>query len=65
MELEDRGIEIQHDLGGPLAKRQCTLDQWSAHARALHRIGLIDDRELREILVHSDAAYGDIAGEIW
>ncbi|MFP3848252.1 hypothetical protein [Pseudomonas sp. W5-01] len=63
MSLEARGIEIRDDLIDIAARRQIARNHWSGHAVALHRIGLIDEEELREMLLHADAAYGHVAEE--
>lgn len=62
MHLEERGIEIRHDLVDIAARRQCALDHWLGQAEALHRVGLLDEEELREMLEYADAAYSHVAG---
>jgi len=63
MRLQASGIEIRHDLVDIAARRQIARDHWSGHAQALHRIGLIDEEELREMLLYADAAYGHVSEE--
>lgn len=65
MQLEERGVEIRHDLVDIAARRQIALDHWSGHAEALHRIGLIDEDELREMLTYADAVYGRVQKNDW
>jgi hypothetical protein len=60
MQLEERGIEICHDQVDIAARRQIGLDHWSGHAEALHRIGLIDEEDLRELLLYADAKHGHV-----
>lgn len=63
MSLQARDIEIRHDLVEIAARRQIARDDWSVHAEALHRIGLIGEEELREMLLYADAAYGHVSEE--
>lgn len=64
MSLQARGIEIRHDLADIAARRQCALELWSVHAEALHRIGLLDEEELQEMLRYADAAYLHVPEEL-
>jgi hypothetical protein len=59
MDVKDRETEIRHDVVVIAPERQCAIDRWGSHAEALHRVGLIDGEELREILRYADAAYGE------
>ncbi|MEX6663669.1 hypothetical protein [Pseudomonas sp. W2-17] len=43
---------------GSAARRESALERWHGHAEALHRVGLVDEEELLEILLYADAAYG-------
>lgn len=63
MRLQSSGIETRHDLVDIAARRKIARDHWSVHAEALHRIGLIDEEELREMLLYADAAYGHVSEE--
>lgn len=63
MSLQAPGIEIRHDLVDIEARRRIARDHWSGHAEALHRIGLIDEQELREMLSYADAACGHVSEE--
>jgi hypothetical protein len=59
MDVKEREPELRHDLVAIATERQCAIDRWGSHAEALHRVGLIDGDELREILQSADAAYGN------
>ncbi|MBD8597398.1 hypothetical protein [Pseudomonas sp. CFBP 8772] len=63
MSLQARGSEVRHDLVDIAARLQIARDHWSVHAEALHRIGLINEEELREMLLYADAAYGHVLEE--
>lgn len=63
MALEQRGIEIRHDSVDMAARRQVALAHWSGHAQALHRIGLLNEEELQEMLKYADAAYDHFSDE--
>lgn len=63
MSLQARGIEIRCDLVDVAARRQTARDHCSGHAEALHRIGPIDEEELREMFLYADDAYGHVSDE--
>lgn len=63
MDVRNGELQVWHDSPGNEARRQVALDDWSGHAEALHRIGLLDEEELREMLTYADAAYGRLAEE--
>jgi hypothetical protein len=60
MGVEERDIGIRHDSGETAARCQSALECWHGNAEALHRVGLIDVEELREMLEYADAAYEDV-----
>ena len=68
MEVRDRELKIWHDLLGHEARRECAIDHWagelSGHAKALQRVGIIDEDELREMLELADAAYEHVSEEV-
>lgn len=45
MDAEERDI-------GSAARRESALERWHGHAEALHRVGLLDEEELLEILLY-------------
>jgi hypothetical protein len=51
MDAEERDI-------GSAGRRESALERWHGHAEVLHRVGLLDEEELLEILLYADAAYG-------
>lgn len=64
MALEQRGIEIQHDLVDIAARRQSALERWSDHAEEVHRIGLLDEEEMLDMVFYADAAYSLVTEEL-
>jgi len=73
MDVKARELKIWNELLEHEARRECAIDHWagelSGHAKALHRVGFIDEDELREMLEHADAAYAhvfeDLAYRAW
>jgi hypothetical protein len=61
MDVNEHGTGIRHDLVDIAARRQSALDHWSGYAEALHRVGLLDEDELREMIEYADAAYSHVA----
>jgi hypothetical protein len=61
MEVKHNEFKIWHDPLEHEAGRECAIDHWArelaGHSKALHRVGFIDEDELREMLEHADAAY--------
>jgi hypothetical protein len=68
MDVKERELKIWHDLLEHEARRECVIDHWAGelagHAKALHRVGVIDEDELREMLEHADAAYGHVSEDL-
>jgi hypothetical protein len=64
MQLEERGIETRHDFVHAAARRQSALERWSGHAEELHRLGLLDEEELQDMLFYADAAYELVTEEL-
>lgn len=68
MEVKDRELKIWNDLLEHEARRECAIDHWagelSGHAKALLRMGIIDEDELREMLELCDAAYAHVAEDL-
>jgi hypothetical protein len=62
--MECVAFEIRHGLADIAARRQRALDRWSRHAEALHRVGLLDQDELREMIEYADAAYSYATEEL-
>lgn len=57
MDVEERDIGIRDDSVKTSARHQSALERWHGHAEAMHRVGLLDEDELLEILLYADAAY--------
>lgn len=64
MDVKECDIGIWHDSVEIAARRQCALERWYVHAEALHRVGLLHEEELLEILLYADAAYGLVTEEL-
>ena len=68
MDVKARELKIWNDLLEHEARRECVIDHWagelSGHAKALHRVGVIDEDELREMLEHADAAYAHVVEDL-
>lgn len=63
MDIKERDIGI----GTTQWKSQCGISpplSASRHAQALHRIGLLDEEEMRGILFYADAASGLVMEEL-
>jgi len=64
MDVKARELKIWNDLLEHEARRECAIDHWAGelagHAKALHRTGVIDEDELREMLEYADAAYAHV-----
>jgi hypothetical protein len=68
MGVKARELKIWNDLLEHEARRECAIDHWAGelagHAKALHRTGVIDEDELREMLEYADAAYAHVSEEL-
>ena len=68
MGVKARELKIWNDLLEHEARRECAIDHWAGelagHAKALHRAGVIDEDELREMLEYADAAYAHVSEEL-
>jgi hypothetical protein len=64
MALEQRGVEIRHDLIDIATRRQSALARWSGHAEELHRLGLLDEEEMLDMVFYADAAYALVTEEL-
>jgi hypothetical protein len=68
MDVKARELKIWNDLLEHEARRECAIDHWagelSGHAKALHRVGFIDEDELREMLEYADAAYEHVSEDL-
>lgn len=68
MDVKARELKIWNDLLEHEARRECAIDHWagelSGHAKALHRIGFIEEDELQEMLEYADAAYHHVVEEL-
>jgi hypothetical protein len=60
MDIEEHGAELRRGLVDFAVQRQCAADHWSGNAETLHRLGLIDEEELQEMLTYSDAAFAHL-----
>jgi hypothetical protein len=58
MSVKRSELKIWSDMTDHQARRECAIYHWSGCAEALHRAGLLDEEELREMIEYSDAAYG-------
>ena len=64
MALEQCGMEIRHDLVDIAARHQSALERWSGHAEELHRVGLLDEEEMLDMVFYADAAYALVTEEL-
>lgn len=68
MDVKERELKLWNNLLEHEARRECAIDHWagelSGHAKALGRMGIIDEEELREMLELADAAYAHVAEEL-
>ncbi|MFP3852407.1 hypothetical protein [Pseudomonas sp. W5-01] len=68
MDVKARELKLWNDLLEHEARRECAIDHWvgelSGHAKALCRLGIIDEEELREMLELADAAYAHVSEEL-
>ena len=64
VEVKARELKIWHDHLEHEARRDCAVDHWhgelSGHAKALRRLGVIDEDELRELNELADSAYESV-----
>lgn len=64
MDVKEHGTGIRHDLVDIAARRQSALDHWSGHAEELHRLGLLDEEEMLDMVFYADAAYALVTEEL-
>jgi hypothetical protein len=68
MDVKECELKIWNDLLEHEARRECAIDHWAGElagqAKALQRLGIIDEEELREMLEYADAAYGHVSEEL-
>lgn len=64
MALEERGIDVRHGLIDIAARCQSALERWSGHAEELHRVGLLDEDEMLDMLFYADAAHALVTEEL-
>jgi hypothetical protein len=68
MDVKERELKIWNDLLEHEARRECAMDHWAGelagHAMSLHRVGIIDEDELREMLEYADAAYAHVSEDL-
>ncbi|MDH4603710.1 MULTISPECIES: hypothetical protein [Pseudomonas] len=68
MDVKERELKLWNNLLEHEARRECAIDHWvgelSGHAKALCRLGIIDEEELREMLDLADAAYAHVSEEL-
>ena len=73
MDVKARELKIWNDLLEHEARRECAINHWAGElagqAKALQRLGIIDEDELREMLEYADAACAhvveDLAYRVW
>jgi hypothetical protein len=68
MDVKECELKIWNDLLEHEARRECAIDHWAGElagqAKALQRLGIIDEEELREMLEYADAAYAHVSEEL-
>ncbi|PHX42528.1 hypothetical protein AO263_16580 [Pseudomonas sp. NZIPFR-PS5] len=68
MGVKELELKIWNDLLEHEARRECAIDHWAGElvgqAKALQRLGVIDDEELREMLEYADAAYAHVSEDL-